>query len=303
MSFYSAAAQITGVTDIPQQPPLFPSEAEDYAQRAVERARQVSSQCDVTTDLKYGDDPHQWLDVYRPGGHHDTPLPVLVLAHGGAWTNGYKEWMGVFGSAVTSAPAILVTISYRLAPANRYPDPFDDCVAALAWVYRHISEFGGDPVRILVGGHSSGGTLFALVALRADVLERAGLPRGVVTGCLPLSARFDLDLRDPAPGSTEERHKLMVFAPGEVMERYSPLHHIDGARCPFLIAHGSEDVPELREQAVTMSEGLRAHGVHVRHVVLDGYDHFATALDDSDNSWTRAVRDWLINGPPATRSG
>jgi len=51
-----------------------------------------------------------------------------------------------------------------------------------------------------------------------------------------------------------------------------------------------------------MGEGLRAQGVPVRHVVLDGYDHFATALDDTDNPWTRAVRDWLVNGPPDTRS-
>lgn len=290
------------VSDLPPQPPLFPSEAEDYARRAIDGARRVRAHCDVTSDLEYGEDPHQRLDIYRPRGHHGGPLPVLVLAHGGAWTNGYKEWMGVFGSAVTAAPAILVTISYRLAPVNRYPDPFDDCVAALAWVHQHISEFGGDPARILVGGHSSGGTLFALVASRPDVLEQAGLPRDVVTGCLPLSARFDLDLRDPAPGSTEARHKLMIFTPGEAMERYSPLHHVHGARCPFLIAHGSEDVPELREQAVLMGEGLRAQGVPVRHVVLDGYDHFATALDDTDNPWTRAVQDWLVNGPPDTRS-
>ncbi len=290
-----------GFNDLPEQPPLFPAEAEEYARLALERSREAATRCDLVADVAYGSHPSQRLDVYRPQQRpaDGVPLPVLVFAHGGAWTNGYKEWMGLLGPALTELPAILVSISYRLAPEHRYPGPFEDCLAALAWVHRNIAEHGGDPRRVFVGGHSSGGTLFALVALRRDALAAAGLPAEAVAGCLPLSARFDLVLEDPAPGSTEERHKSMIFAPGADMAAYSPLHNVAGASTPFLIAHGSADIPALCDQAIAMRDALRAEGAVAEHLVLDGHDHFDTALNigDRDNPWPRAVRTWLSAGP------
>jgi arylformamidase len=291
------------LNDLPPQPPIFPAEAEAYVQRAMELSRDALTRCGVVTDIAYGDDVHQRLDVYRPAQRNGTPCPVLVFAHGGAWTNGYKEWMGLLAPVVTALPAILVSISYRLAPAHRYPDPFDDAVAALAWVHRQIAEHGGDPDRVFAGGHSSGGTLYALAALRPDALERAGLPRDAIKGCMPLSSRFDLVLDDPAPGSTEERHKSMIFAPGTDMAAYSPLHTVAGAQTPFLIAHGSADMPALCAQAAALRDALRAQGAHVEHLVLDDHDHFDTALNvgDADNPWTRAMSTWLRTGPGRSR--
>lgn len=289
-----------GFDDLPGQPPLFPQEAEDYAQRALALSREAAARCDVVADVPYGPHAAQRLDVYRPAQVSTTDRhPVLVFTHGGAWTNGYKEWMGLLGPVVTQIPAVLVLMSYRLAPEHRYPDPFDDCVDALAWVHRNVAGHGGDPDRIFVGGHSSGGSLYALVALRRDALERAGLPGDAVKGCLPLSARFDLVLDDPVPGSTEERHRSMIFAPGTEMASYSPLHNTAGAQTPFLIAHGSHDIPALCTQAGAMRDALRGEGAHVEHLVLDGHDHFDTALriGDGGHPWSRTLRTWLSAGP------
>ena len=77
-----------------------------------------------------------------------------MFAHGGAWTHGYKEWTGLMAPVFTAVPAIFVSVSYRLAPENRFPVPLDDCIDALAYVHRHIADHGGNPARIYVGGHS-----------------------------------------------------------------------------------------------------------------------------------------------------
>src|SRR6266511_1786409 len=104
----------------------------------------AASRCDVIFDVPYGGDYCQRLDIYR-SKKASVNLPVLVFAHGGAWTDGYKEWMGLMAPAITNFPAIFVSVSHRLAPAHRYPDPFDDCMAAVSWVHRNIREYGGDP--------------------------------------------------------------------------------------------------------------------------------------------------------------
>jgi acetyl esterase/lipase len=109
---------------LPSQPPLFPPEAEEYSRRALALSADAIGRCDVRMDIAYDADPRQALDIYRPQAPFRHPLPILLFVHGGGWTNGYKEWVGLFGPSITAFPALLVSVSYRLAPANRFPAPF-----------------------------------------------------------------------------------------------------------------------------------------------------------------------------------
>jgi arylformamidase len=75
---------------------------------------------------------------------------------------------------------ILVSVNYRLtAPGQtasaQYPDHFDDVASAVAWVHEHISEYGGDPGRIALLGHSAGADIVANVATNPQYLRNAGL--------------------------------------------------------------------------------------------------------------------------------
>lgn len=286
--------------NLPRQPSIFPAEAEVYARRALELSREAAAQCDVVFDLPYGKDCRHRLDVYRPAARPADALPVIVFAHGGAWTHGYKEWMGLMGPAITAYVAILVCVSYRLAPEHRYPRPFEDCLTALTWVYAHIAEHGGDPERIFVGGHSSGGSLYALVALRRDALREKGLPETVVKACLPVSARFNLVFGNPPPGTVEARHKSMIFERDEDAEPASPLHQVEGNRVPFLLAYGSRDMDSIIANNEQMFQALRGHGSHVERLVLKDHDHFDTALEirNADDPWVRVVRHWVLDGVP-----
>lgn len=284
-----------GFDNLPAQPPIYPPEAEAYAARAIELSRMAAASCECVFDVAYGDDYWQRIDVYRPAAAPGGELPVLLFAHGGAWTHGYKEWMGLLAPAVTAFPAIFVSVSHRLAPQHRYPRPFEDCVAALAWVYRNVDRYGGSPARLFVGGHSSGGHLYALATLRRDALRRAGLPDTVVRGCFPVSARFNMVFENPEPGSTEHRHKSMLFAHDEDAWAASPLHQIEGNRVPFLLTYGERDLSAIIKNNDQMFEALRTQGTPVHRIVLDGFDHFDTALEirHPDNPWMRRLRAWM----------
>ena len=121
------------------------------------RLAMMTTRC--VLDIPYGPDKLQRLDIYLPRQEGLSGLPVYVNIHGGGWTHGYKEWMGLNAPVITEFPAVYVSLSYRLAPEHRYPAPLDDCLAGVAWVYKNIARHGGNPDNIIVGGHSAGDTL------------------------------------------------------------------------------------------------------------------------------------------------
>lgn len=287
--------------NLPPQTPIFPPEAEEYARRALELSREAAARCDCIFDVEYGEGYYQSFDIYRPSHASGSALPVLLFAHGGAWTHGYKEWMGLLAPAITGFPAIFVSVSHRLAPEWRFPHAFEDCMAALAWVHRNIDRYGGDPARLFVGGHSSGGHLYALCTLRRDALRAAGLPDGAIGACLPVSARFNMVFHDPKPGTVEHRHQSMLFRPGENTVPASPFHQLEGNCVPFLLAWGSRDLPAIIENNEQMFAALQAKGCPAQRIVLDDYDHFDTALEirRPQTSWMKAVRAWIVDGVAA----
>ncbi|USE78396.1 alpha/beta hydrolase [Cupriavidus gilardii] len=127
-----------------------------------------------------------------------------MFAHGGAWTNGYKEWMGLMAPALTAAGIVLVSVSYRLAPEHKWDAMLGDCLGASAWVYRNIARHGGNPERIAIGGHSAGGHLTMLAALQRSRLFEFGIPPRAIVACLPLCAPLDIRYPQRLPGSGED---------------------------------------------------------------------------------------------------
>jgi acetyl esterase/lipase len=178
-----------------------------------------------------------------------------------------------------------------LAPANRFPAPFEDCVAAIRWAYKHIAEFGGDPERIFVGGHASGGHLIALATLRVDKLTAAGLPEEVIRACFPISGRFNMVFGTPLPGSAEHRHQSVLFAPNQDPIPASPLHQIGKCKTPFLLTYGSKDIPSIIEDNEQMLAALNARGAPAERLTLEGHDHFDTAIETrhADSPWMQAI--------------
>lgn len=280
---------------LPPQPPIFPVEAEDYARSTLSRSDAAARQCKRVSDVAYGPDPKQTVDLYLPQTCPPDGAPVLVFAHGGAWTNGYKEWMGLLAPAITSAGAILVSVSYRLAPQHKWDEMADDCRTALAWVHQNIRAHGGDPQRLVLGGHSAGGHLTMLTAWQTAKLEAAGVPPSALIACVPLCAPLDIRYPDRQPGSGEERTHQMLLRDASEAVQASPISHLH-AGMPFtLLAYAANDFPRIVAGNQSTAKAMREQGLAHDVLVVDG-DHFSAALDIevASSPWTRRVIDLLL---------
>lgn len=279
--------------DLPPLPPLIHEAAKGYAQRISVASRRVQREERCVLDVAYGSDYWQRIDLYLPRGEGLAGLPVLLFLHGGAWRNGCKEWMGFMAPAIVSLPAIFVSVSYRLAPKARYPAPADDCADALAWVHRHIAQYGGDPARLFYGGHSAGGHLCALVALGSRLKRARGLPENVVKACFPVSGIYDL--RAGVEGEVDRMLVRDFLEAQSQIEEASPLFHVRGNRTPFYMVHGARDLPEMAPQARAMAAALAGQPAELLVQEFPDYDHFDTSERCSHEAhpWVRTVREWM----------
>jgi acetyl esterase/lipase len=288
--------ELMAFDNLPYQSPFQTAEASNYASEILILSKSVSEKSRCVLDVAYGHDYWQRMDIYLPDDASKKNLPVLMFAHGGGWTHGYKEWMGFMAPPIVSLPAIFASVSYRLAPVNRYPDPMRDCFSAVEWVYKNIQKLGGSPNRVFIGGHSAGGHLGSLVALRKDITETLGLPSNVIKGCFPVSTPFDMRADDPESGSDEER--LHLFLRGmEDGEEASPICHVAGNSTPFFIVCGSMDLEWVVKTTPQMVAALKGQSGIVESHVFEGLNHFETnlALRHESNSWVKKVREWMSN--------
>ncbi len=266
----------------PQEP--FSEFARPYVEEVTRRGEGV----EPTVEIRYGDDPYQSIAVHAAS---EPTGDVLVFAHGGGWTSGYKENMNFMAPALTERGVTFCSIGYRLAPQHLFPSGFDDYADAVAWVHANISEFGGDPSRLFVGGHSAGGHYAPLLAVTADWRAARGLPADVVRGCLPISGVYDFR---EGSGLTM-RPRFLGPESAETDRIASPVEFVSGDCPPFLISYGSEDFPHLRIQAEAMAQALAHAGVETEVIVFDGRDHFGASFagGEAHGPWVGSAADWM----------
>jgi arylformamidase len=280
--------------DLPSLPPLIHPDGGRYVEHIMGLGRAAQKVTHCILDLSYGPDYWQRLDIYVPAIRQNGALPVLCFLPGGAWINGCKEWLAFMAPVLTELPSVFVALSYRHAPAARFPAQLDDAINGLAWIHRNVERWGGDPRRIYIGGHSAGGHLAALATLRRDATEACGLPPDLVRACLPVSAPFNLMSDDPV-----RRQKVSAFLANQYDVRAaSPIAHVDGNHTPFVVTCGTADLPELIPQARRMTAALADAGSRVELLMLEGRNHFGTHEDCgvADSPWVRRTKA-LLHGP------
>jgi acetyl esterase/lipase len=227
---------------------------------------------------------------------------VLIGIHGGNWSHGYKEWLGFGAGPIVEAGAIFVSIEYRLSGVAKWPAQLDDCLAALAWIYKNIAQYGGDPNRIFISGHSAGGHLAAMVTLSKQRFQDFELPQDVIKACFPYSGVYDL------------RHGGLYTAdaktgPGDSLidsqndaEAASPVCCISGNTTPFFVTWGERDNPVMMAQGPPFVLALKTAPGRAEGRVFAGFDHFHVHLDQLNprNYLNRVVLAWMFGDPETT---
>jgi len=167
-----------------------PDHAAVMARWAHASALARSGAAGVQLDLRYGDGAGETLDIFPAA---EPNAPVLVFIHGGYWRGLDKADHSFVAPSFNADGAAVVLPNYALCPAVSIEHITLQMAAAVAWVWRHAAQFGGDPSRIALVGHSAGGHLAAmLLCCRWKEMDDE-LPAQPVSGALSLSGLYDLE--------------------------------------------------------------------------------------------------------------
>lgn len=151
------------------------------------------SQAEVQKDISCSSDNHSQkrLDIYKPSNNNNSP--VLIHIHGGGWKTGDKKVQRQHGNFYSSHNIVFININYRLSPEVTHPLHVEDCAEAIAWVFKHLDELGGDKNRVFISGHSAGAHLTTLVAINSSYLNKYNIRTIQLAGIIPVdTASFDL---------------------------------------------------------------------------------------------------------------
>lgn len=142
----------------------------------------------LTSDIPYVENGHerQVLDIYAAETAANVRLPVMFWIHGGGWQAGDKSDVALKPKVLTERGFVFVSTNYRLLPDVKMDVLIRDIAKSLGWVHRHIAEYGGDPQRIFVGGHSAGAQLAALICTDDRYLREEGVSFEILKGCVPV---------------------------------------------------------------------------------------------------------------------
>lgn len=256
-----------------------------------------------STDIAYGTDPRQRLDVYTPqakGGEQPragaqatapanaptgasagtTGRPVVIFWYGGSWQSGSKSDYRFVGAALAEHGYITVLPDYRLYPDVKFPDFMDDAAHAVAWVQQHAQEFGGDPHRIVLMGHSAGAHIAAYLTLNREFLARRGARPEWIVGLVGLSGPYVL-----APNS---RTLNRIFAAPWGESDWQPIRFATSQAPPTFLAHGLSDSVVSVAQTEKLRDALQSRGVRVETELYRDTGHAATVAGFSKPARARA---------------
>jgi acetyl esterase/lipase len=207
-------------------------------------------------NIAYGADPQQRLDVYVPERAAPEPRPVVVFWHGGRWRYGDKADYRFVGAALAESGYVAVVANYRHYPQVKMPGFLSDAAQAALWAAAHAKEYGGNPERLYLMGHSAGAHLAAMVTLDPRYFAAAGRTAPPITGVIGLSGPYDfLPLLEPDVQD--------MFGPPPIYPESQPINFVRGDAPPMLLVHGLEDDTVRPKNSCNLAAALRAAGVPV----------------------------------------
>jgi acetyl esterase/lipase len=202
------------------------------------------------------------LDVYVP--ENVDSFTTVVWFHGGGLTAGQKS----IPERLKNKKLAVVAVNYRLSPIVKSPAYIDDAAAAVAWVFKNIQKYGGNPKKIVVSGHSAGGYLACMIGLDKHYLAAYGIDADAIQKLVPFSGQMITHF--------EIRKERGIKDTQPVVDEFAPLFHVRADAPPLYLITGDRELEMLGryEENAYMCRMMKLSG-HKRTTLyeLDGFDH------------------------------
>jgi len=262
----------------------------------------------LQSDIAYVENGHErhMLDIYTPEKTGDKALPVMFWIHGGGWHHGDKSNVALKPKVLVERGFVFVSTNHRFLPDVSIEELIGDVAKSLGWVHENIADYGGDPTRIFVGGHSSGAQLAAIICIDDRYLEKEGVSFDVLAGCVPVDGdTYDIpkiittaELRDQLYGRPLPTfgHRQKFGNDPKKHVDFSAVTHVgkDKGIPPFLVLYftGNPDTPA---QAQRLGEVLKAAGIPVTVFGKSDTNHSQLNRDlgKPDDSATQKLYEFL----------
>jgi acetyl esterase/lipase len=213
----------------------------------------------------------QTLDVWRPSGPVTGPRPVLIFWYGGGWAKGDRAAYGFAARAFAKGGFVVIVPDYRKVPKIRFPAFLQDGAQAVKWARDHVADYGGDPGRIVIAGHSAGAYTVAMLALDSRWLKAEGVDPGIIKAAVGLSGPYDF-----YPFTSKRAADAMQGAADPTMTQ--PIHFARADAPPMLLVTSSGDTEVRPKNAINLANRLRALGAPVTLREYQGLSHEEVAM-------------------------
>ncbi|WP_106830974.1 alpha/beta hydrolase [Parabacteroides pacaensis] len=202
------------------------------------------------------------LDVYYP--ENKKGFATIIWFHGGGLEGGQKE----IPMELKEQGFAIVAPNYRLSPKAKNPAYIEDAAEAVAWTIKHINEYGGDPSKVYVSGHSAGGYLTLIVGIDKTYLQKFGIEADQLAGLLPVSGQTNTHF------TIRKERNLPFDIP--VIDQYAPINRAHPGLPPIYLFTGDKNLEMTGryEENAHLAAILKAVGnKNVTLYELHGFNH------------------------------
>lgn len=202
------------------------------------------------------------LDIYYPADKKD--FTTVVWFHGGGITSGNKH----IPEKLMKQGIAVVAVNYRLSPKAKCPTYIEDAAAAVAWTFKNIEKYGGDPKKIVVSGHSAGGYLASMIGLDKKWLANYNIDANDIAMLIPFSGHCITHM------TIRKERGIPDTQP--VVDEFAPIYHVRADAPPLILITGDREREMLgryEENAYMMRMMKVAGHTKTKLYELDSFDH------------------------------
>lgn len=245
----------------------------DFVETRARASRVTRTKLKSFCNVRYGESPGTVLDIF-PADLAKSPVQLYI--HGGYWRGGSKDDYSFIAEPFVDAGVTVVLLEYDLCPQVTLRDIVQQARNGIAWCYRNISHYGGDPEQLYISGSSAGGHLVAM-ALNHD-WERANLPSNLIKGAVAITGVYDLD-----PVFHVSVNDDIHLTP-ELARDFSPMVHPPHDHTPLVVAVGGSETPGWIQMSRDFFTLCSQQGIKCNYVEVPDAHHFSISAQLGDPS-------------------